>query len=141
MIPYASVSQLCAADFILNIYTSFQPKLNKCCHEVMVDNVGDRVMLAKKVVNSKQKINTFLAIKMNIFMWWLCREIRLAFLLCQQTKKVWETLPYVIFTDLSCCVKALSFLLKFWSLHILKYVVEQIFPKYTIIFIFLSLQF
>ena len=33
---------------ILIVYTSFQPKLSQCRHEVMVDNVGDCVMLPKK---------------------------------------------------------------------------------------------
>ena len=44
----------CAADFfeIHDIYTSFQPKLSKCYHEVIIDNVGDRVMLPGKLVIS-----------------------------------------------------------------------------------------
>ena len=52
----------CAAGFfeILFFYTSFQRKLSKCCHEVMVDNVGDHVMLPKKVVVFKKKVITFL---------------------------------------------------------------------------------
>ena len=103
---YSSVSQtacrgslVCRGRFSdvsrLNIYTSFQLKLNKCCHEVMVDNVGDRVMLLEKVVISRKKRSLpfslssvmLFAIKMNRFMWLVCREICLAFLLCQQTKK------------------------------------------------------
>ena len=39
----------------LNIYTSFQPKLSECCHEVMVNNVRDCVMLMEKVVIFKKK--------------------------------------------------------------------------------------
>ena len=44
-------------------------------------------MLPEKVVISKRK-SSLLAINMNRFMWLLCREICLAFLLCQQTKKL-----------------------------------------------------
>ena len=59
----------------LNIYTSFQPKLSKCYREVMIDNVGDRVMLPKKIVVIKKKSSPFslspvmlLAINMNKLM-------------------------------------------------------------------------
>ena len=67
----------------------------------MVDNVGDRVVRSEKEVDlqNKKKSTPFslsllmlLAINMNRFMWLLCREICLAFLLCRQTKKVWESL-------------------------------------------------
>ena len=61
--------KLCAADFfkVLDIYTSFQPKLSKCCHEVMIDNVGDCAMLLEKMVISKEnkKVVTFLAVTCN----------------------------------------------------------------------------
>ena len=48
--------QVCSGFFkILIIYTSFQPELSKCCHEVMIGNIGDRVMLHKKLVKSNKK--------------------------------------------------------------------------------------
>ena len=52
-----NVSQtVCCGLFkTLNIYTSFQPELSKCCHEVTVGNVGDCVMLPEKVMNSPKK--------------------------------------------------------------------------------------
>ena len=50
---------------IFNIYASFQQKLSKCCHEVMVDNVGDRVVLPEKVVNSKKRSSPLLAVTYN----------------------------------------------------------------------------
>ena len=34
---------------ILNIHTNFEPRLSKCCHDLMVDNVEDRVMLPEEV--------------------------------------------------------------------------------------------
>ena len=40
-------------------FNSFQPKLSNCCNEIMDDNVGDRVMLAKK------RIIAFLAVTCN----------------------------------------------------------------------------
>ena len=50
----------------LNIYTSFQLKSNKCCHEVLVDNVGDCVMLLEKVmIFRKKKVINFLAVICN----------------------------------------------------------------------------
>ena len=48
--------------FLNNIYTSFQPKSSKCHQQVVVNNVGDRVMFPEKVVISKKKIFTFLAV-------------------------------------------------------------------------------
>ena len=89
-------SQACRGFFkILHIYTSFQPELNKCCREVTVGNIGDRVTLPEKVVNSKKRPSPFslshvmqLAISINRFMLLLCSDICLAFLLCQQTKNV-----------------------------------------------------
>ena len=50
---------------IVDIYTSFQPKLSKCCHKVMVDNVGDRVIFLEKVVISKKKDISFLVVTCN----------------------------------------------------------------------------
>ena len=50
---------------VINVYTSFHPKLSKCCHEITVDNVGDRLLLSKKVVISKKKLITFLAVTYN----------------------------------------------------------------------------
>ena len=50
---------------LLNIYTSFQQKLNKCCHEVMVDNVGDHVVAQKSGDFQKKKVITFLAVICN----------------------------------------------------------------------------
>ena len=55
----------------------------------MVGNIGDRVMLPEKVVISKRKkVVTCNATRDQYeFTWLMCREICLAFLLCQQTKK------------------------------------------------------
>ena len=50
----------------LNIYASFQLKLNKCCHEVMINNVRNCVMLLEKVmISRKKKVITFLAVICN----------------------------------------------------------------------------
>ena len=52
-----------------NIYTSFQLTVSKCCDEILVDNVGDRVMIPEKVVISKKKERKFiifLAVSSNV---------------------------------------------------------------------------
>ena len=86
---------------MLNVYTSFQPKLSKCCHEIRIDNVGDRVIVPEKMVISKniKKVITFLAVT--------CSATRdhhklihvvvvpqnfFSFFTVSTDKKVWETL-------------------------------------------------
>ena len=65
---FAGVEDLhvCCKFFeIHDIYPSFQTKLDKCCHEVMVNNFGDCVMAPKKEVISekqKEKFSIFLAV-------------------------------------------------------------------------------
>ena len=60
----------------------------------MVDNVGDHVVTRKSGDFQKKRSLPFslssvmlFAINMNRFMWLVCREICLAFFLCQLTKK------------------------------------------------------
>ena len=92
--------QVCRRFFkVLDIYTSFQPKLSKCCHEVIVDNVGDRVTLPQKVISKNKRSSPFslspvmlLAIDMTRFTLLVCREICLAFFIAPTDKEVWETL-------------------------------------------------
>ena len=59
----------------------------------MVDNVGDRVIISKKR-------HPLSAINMYGFMWLVYREICLAFLLCQQTKKFGKHCPRHYFLEL-----------------------------------------
>ena len=64
----------------------------------MVDNVRNRAMLPERVESSKKMSSPFslspvmlLVININRFMGLLCREICLAFLLCQPTKILGNT--------------------------------------------------
>ena len=82
---------------ILNIYTSFQPKLSKCCHEVMVNNVGSCYVARKSGDLPKKCPSPFLlspvmllAINMNRFMW-LLREICLLFYCAYRQKSLENT--------------------------------------------------